>query len=99
MQQTETVGGTVWGELDTALTPAGDSTVRAGAAWFQVKPRLGGGVGTGGGGGPPGCGAGSAQDPLCPAGQPDAAGDGAGGLPHTTAPAVRQPGAAPQREG
>ena len=26
------------------MTPAGDSAVRAGAAWFQVKPRLAGGV-------------------------------------------------------
>ena len=41
MQQTETVGGTVWGELTTAVLPAGDSTVRAGGAWFQVKPKLG----------------------------------------------------------
>lgn len=44
MQQTAFAGGTVWGELGTATTPAGDSVVRAGAAWFQVKPRLAGGV-------------------------------------------------------
>jgi hypothetical protein len=41
MQQTQFVGGTVWGELTTAVKPAGDSTVRAGGAWFQVKPKLG----------------------------------------------------------
>jgi hypothetical protein len=41
MQQTEFVGGTVWGELTTAVQPAGDSSVRAGGAWFQVKPKLG----------------------------------------------------------
>jgi len=41
MQQTQFVGGTVWGELTTAVQPAGDSSVRAGGAWFQVKPRLG----------------------------------------------------------
>jgi hypothetical protein len=41
MQQTQFVGGTVWGELTTAVQPAGDSTVRAGGAWFQVKPALG----------------------------------------------------------
>jgi hypothetical protein len=41
MQQAESVAGTVWGELTTAVRPAGDSAVRAGGAWFQVKPRLG----------------------------------------------------------
>jgi hypothetical protein len=41
MQQTQFVGGTVWGELTTAVRPVGDSTVRAGGAWFQVKPKLG----------------------------------------------------------
>ena len=40
MQQTAFAGGSVWGELTTAVMPAGDNTVRAGAAWFQVKPRL-----------------------------------------------------------
>jgi len=38
MQQTQFAGGTVWGELTTAVQPAGDSSVRAGGAWFQVKP-------------------------------------------------------------
>ena len=41
MQQTQFVAGTVWGELTTAVQPAGDSSVRAGGAWFQVKPTLG----------------------------------------------------------
>ncbi len=77
MQQTETVGGTVWGELDTALTPAGDSTVRAGAAWFQVKPRLGGGVVTGGSIVRQGYVAVSGKYLLYPAVQPDAAGNAA----------------------
>jgi hypothetical protein len=40
MQQASFTGGTLWGELGTALTPAGDSTSRAGIAWFQVRPRL-----------------------------------------------------------
>jgi hypothetical protein len=44
MQQTAFANNAVWGELGTAITPAGDSAVRAGAAWFQVKPRLSGGV-------------------------------------------------------
>ena len=41
MQDTQFVGGKVWGELTTAVKPAGDSAVRAGGAWFQVKPALG----------------------------------------------------------
>ena len=41
MQQTEFAGGTVWGELTTAVWPAGDGAVRAGGAWFQVRARLG----------------------------------------------------------
>ena len=41
MQQTEIAGGAVWGELDTAVRPAGDSSVRAGGAWFQVTPTIG----------------------------------------------------------
>lgn len=38
MQQTEFVGTTIWGELTTAVKPSGDTKVRAGGAWFQVKP-------------------------------------------------------------
>jgi hypothetical protein len=41
MQSAQFIGGTVWGELTTAVQPAGDSKVRAGGAWFQVRPRLG----------------------------------------------------------
>ena len=41
MQETQFSGGTVWGELTTAVQPAGDTAVRAGGAWFQVRPRLG----------------------------------------------------------
>jgi hypothetical protein len=47
MQQTEFADNSIWGELTTAVTPAGDTTVRSGGAWFQVKPRLSGGVVTG----------------------------------------------------
>jgi hypothetical protein len=41
MQQTQFINGTIWGELTTALTLTGDSTKRAAAAWFNVKPALG----------------------------------------------------------
>jgi hypothetical protein len=41
MQQTQFVNGTLWGELDTALRISRDSTVRAGAAWFNVTPSVG----------------------------------------------------------
>jgi hypothetical protein len=44
MQQTAFADNAVWGELGTAITPAGDNAVRAGAAWFQVQPRLAGGA-------------------------------------------------------
>ncbi|MFL6239473.1 MAG: hypothetical protein ACJ735_08315 [Actinomycetes bacterium] len=42
MQQVQFIGGTLWGELGTGLTPPGDPTRRAGAAWFAVKPVLSG---------------------------------------------------------
>ncbi|HSS60533.1 MAG TPA: hypothetical protein VLK30_03635 [Candidatus Limnocylindrales bacterium] len=42
MQQTQFINGDIWGQLDTALTPRGDSAVRAGAAWFRVHPQLNG---------------------------------------------------------
>ncbi len=44
MQQTQSIGGSVWGELTTAVTIPGDAVTRAGAAWFQVKGALSGGV-------------------------------------------------------
>jgi hypothetical protein len=47
MQQTEFADNAIWGELTTAVQPAGDTSVRSGGAWFQVKPMLGGGVVTG----------------------------------------------------
>jgi hypothetical protein len=41
MQQTAFPGGgTIWGELTTAVLPADDTAVRAGGAWFQVQPTL-----------------------------------------------------------
>jgi hypothetical protein len=43
MQQTQFINGSIWGELTTALTIPGDSTERAGAAWFNVRPHLTGG--------------------------------------------------------
>jgi hypothetical protein len=44
MQQVQFINGEVWGQLDTALTIAGDPAPRAGAAWFDVKPRLASGM-------------------------------------------------------
>ena len=40
MQQVQFIDGSLWGALDTVLTPQGDSTQRAGAAWFEVTPQL-----------------------------------------------------------
>ena len=42
MQQTQFINGEIWGELDTQVTPAGDTASRAGAAWFRVRPHLSG---------------------------------------------------------
>jgi hypothetical protein len=42
MQQTEFINGEIWGALETALTPSGDTTTRVGAAWFRVRPTLNG---------------------------------------------------------
>jgi hypothetical protein len=47
MQQTQSIGGSVWGELTTGLNVPGDSEQRSGAAWFRVKPTLSEGVVTG----------------------------------------------------
>jgi hypothetical protein len=44
MQQTAYTGGTLWGELDTALNVPGDPVARDGAAWFAVRPTLNEGV-------------------------------------------------------
>jgi hypothetical protein len=42
MQQTQFVGGELWGELDTSVTIPNDPAARAGAAWFAVHPTLNG---------------------------------------------------------
>ena len=77
MQQTEFADNAVWGEMNTAVTPAGDSAVRAGAAWFQVKPRLAGGVVAGANMVRQGYVAARGQYLIYPAVQPDAAGNAA----------------------
>jgi hypothetical protein len=77
MQQTASAGGTVWGELTTAVVPAGDSTVRAGGAWFQVSPTLGTGGITGASIARQGYIASKGKYEMYPAVQPDAAGNAA----------------------
>jgi hypothetical protein len=77
MQQTEFADNAVWGELGTAVQPAGDSAVRAGAAWFQVKPHLAGGMVTSAHIVRQGYVAAKGQYLLYPALQPDAAGNAA----------------------
>jgi hypothetical protein len=42
MQQTQSIGGDVWGELTTAVTIPSDNAERAGAAWFDLVPKLNG---------------------------------------------------------
>jgi len=42
MQQVQFINGNLWGALGTIITPKGDTTSRAGVAWFTVKPRLSG---------------------------------------------------------
>jgi hypothetical protein len=44
MQQTQYINGTIWGELDTAITISGDSATRSAGAWFAVTPTLSHGV-------------------------------------------------------
>jgi hypothetical protein len=77
MQDTQFVGGTVWGELTTAVQPAGDSTVRAGGAWFQVKPKLGAAGITGASIARQGYIASKGQYVFYPSVQPDATGNAA----------------------
>ena len=77
MQQTEFAGRTIWGELTTAVRPAGDSSVRAGAAWFQVKPRLRAAAIAGASIARQGYAAAAGRYLLYPAVQPDAAGNAA----------------------
>jgi len=92
MQQTEFVGGTVWGELTTAVQPAGDSSVRAGGAWFQVKPTLGSAGIAGASIVRQGYIAAAGKYELYPAVQPDAAGNAA--VVFTLTSSVRFPSAA-----
>ncbi len=40
MQQVQFMNGSLWGALDTILTPSHDTDVRAGIAWFQIAPQL-----------------------------------------------------------
>jgi hypothetical protein len=42
MLQVQNMRGTLWGSLNTVVTPAGDTAIRSGAAWFQVVPALSG---------------------------------------------------------
>jgi hypothetical protein len=77
MQQAEFAGGTIWGELTTAVQPAGDSAARAGGAWFQVKPTLAAAGITGASIVRQGYIAAAGQYALYPAVQPSAAGDAA----------------------
>jgi hypothetical protein len=44
MQQTQFINGSIWGELDTGVTIPNDPAQRAGAAWFDVRPVVAGGV-------------------------------------------------------
>ncbi len=77
MQQASFVNGTLWGELGTALRPSGDTADRAGAAWFQVQPKLTGNRITGATIVRQGYVAVRGQNVLYPAIQPDAAGNAA----------------------
>jgi hypothetical protein len=77
MQQVEYAGGSAWGELTTAIQPAGDTKVRAGGAWFQVQPQLGPGGITGASIVRQGYLAAKGQYEIYPAVQPDAAGNAA----------------------
>ena len=42
MLQVQFINGQLWSSLDTALTIAGETGVRSGAAWFEVHPSLSG---------------------------------------------------------
>ena len=44
MQQVQFINGTIWGELDTALSLPHDPILRTAAAWFKVSPSLTGGT-------------------------------------------------------
>jgi hypothetical protein len=40
MQQTQFVGGRLWGALTTSVVPPGEKALHDGAAWFEVEPSL-----------------------------------------------------------
>lgn len=40
MLQVQNVAGTLWSSLITVVRPSGDTANRAGAAWFQIVPKL-----------------------------------------------------------
>jgi hypothetical protein len=40
MQQTQFIGGQLWGELTTSVVPPGEKKLHDGAAWFDVEPSL-----------------------------------------------------------
>ncbi len=44
MQEVQYINGHLYGALDTSINIAGESGARSGIAWFDVKPRLSGGV-------------------------------------------------------
>jgi len=44
MLQVQFINGQLWSSLNTALTIAGETGVRSGAAWFEVHPSLNGGI-------------------------------------------------------
>lgn len=44
MQQAQFINGHLYAALDTSISPVGDSAMRDGVAWFQVKPLLSAGT-------------------------------------------------------
>jgi hypothetical protein len=40
MQQTQFIGGRLWGELTTSVVPPGEKKLHDGAGWFEVEPSL-----------------------------------------------------------
>ncbi len=44
MLQVQFINGQLWSSLNTALTIAGETGVRSGAAWFEIKPSLKGNI-------------------------------------------------------
>ena len=92
MQQTQFINGEIWGELTTAVTIPGDSSSRAGAAWFAVRPRVNGGRLVGASMARQGYVVASGENVIYPALQADAAGRAA--MVFTLTGADRYPSAA-----